>query len=240
MRVLLPLKEFSAAKQRLAGVLSPVERQHLFQAMVVDVLEVLCAHPQLGPVTLCSRDPAAAWLASHFGVECLAETELGASGLNPVVNAAARHFAARGESELLVVHGDLPLLDDTDIDLLLQAHRGQPGATVTLAPDQLRQGTNLLAWRPLGAFRTEYGPHSFQRHCAQAERLGMALSICALPGGRCDVDEPADLLALVAEDWEGRAGNTLKFLHESGLARRLRAMLQGEGSAPLGERYGRV
>ena len=98
----------------------------------------------------------------------------------------------------------------------------------------------VLAWRGLPMFRTEYGPNSFQRHCAQAQRLGAALAVCALPGGRCDIDEPADLLALVAEDNEGRAGNTLKFLHESDLARRLRAMLQGAGQSPLGERYGRL
>lgn len=240
MRALVPLKEFSAAKQRLAGLLSPVERAHLFQAMVVDVLEVLCAQPQLGPVTLCSRDPAATWLASHFGIEFLAETELGASGLNGVVNAAAAHFRAAGEEELLVVHGDLPLLGELDLELLLQAHHAHTGPAVTLAPDQVRQGTNLLAWRQLPVFRTEYGPNSFQRHCAQAQRLGAELTVCALPGGRCDIDEPADLLALVAEDNEGRAGNTLKFLHESGLARRLRAMLQGAGQPPLGERYGRL
>lgn len=238
MRVLVPLKEFSAAKQRLAGILSPVERSHLFQAMVVDVLEVLCAQSGLGPVTLCSRDPAAAWLASHFGIEFLAEGGLGATGLNAVVNAAAARFRDAGEDELLVIHGDLPLLDGLDLELLLHAHNASRGPAVTLAPDQLRQGTNLLAWRQLPAFRTEYGPNSFQRHCAQARELDAALSICALPGGRCDVDEPADLLALIAEDNEGRAGNTLKFLHESGLARRLRAMLQGAGPAPLGERYG--
>jgi 2-phospho-L-lactate guanylyltransferase len=41
MWALLPLKRFSAAKQRLAGVLSPAERRSLVLAMASDVLDTL-------------------------------------------------------------------------------------------------------------------------------------------------------------------------------------------------------
>ena len=43
MWALLPLKRFSSAKQRLAGVLTPTERRALVLAMASDVLATLAA-----------------------------------------------------------------------------------------------------------------------------------------------------------------------------------------------------
>lgn len=236
MRVLLPLKEFAAAKQRLAGVLSPTERSRLFQAMVEDVLFAISGHPEVDDVVICSSDPAAAWLACYYEVDFLPE-RAATGGLNGAVNAAVRQFAAAGLREVLVVHGDLPLLSGADISTLLAAHRAQPGAAgvgaagvgaaVTIAPDRRRTGTNLMAWQPLDAFEAHYGRDSFQRHCAQAREAGAALTVCELPGGGCDIDEPEDLLLLLRQPPQGLARYTLSYLQDSGVSARLLAMHRG-------------
>lgn len=228
MHVLLPLKEFAAAKQRLAGVLSAPERAQLFEAMVDDVLNVLTAHHAIERVVICSRDRAAVWLARYYEVEFLHEDQLGApaGGLNTVVNAAARRCAAQGGGELMVVHGDLPLLSEDDVSRFVAAHRAARGPAVTIAPDRRHSGTNLLAWRDLPAFATQYGAHSLQQHSAQARALGAALTLCDLPGARCDIDEPEDLLLLTRAPRD-IAARTLAYLRDSGIAARLTAMLQG-------------
>lgn len=258
MQVLLPLKEFAAAKQRLAGVLSAPERAQLFEAMVDDVLNVLTAHPAIERVVICSRDRAAVWLARYYEVEFLHEDQLDAAsgavpatGLNHVVNAAARRCVAQGATELMVVHGDLPLLSEDDLSRFVAAHRGTRGPAVTIAPDRRHSGTNLLAWRALPAFVTQYGVDSLQRHSAQARELGAALTLCDLPGACCDIDEPEDLL-LLSGAARNTAARSLVYLQDSGIAARLAAMLQGDSgnsrnedpfrvgaNGQCGESYGR-
>jgi 2-phospho-L-lactate guanylyltransferase len=229
MQVLLPLKEFAASKQRLAGVLSATERACLLQSMVGDVLAVLTQHRDIERIAICSRDRAAQWLANCYDVEFIDEQRTHTADLNAAVNAAVNGLADAGCSDILVVHGDLPLLSAQDLSTFLQRHRDAQSSAVTIAPDRRGIGTNLLAWRPLGQFQTQYGADSFAQHCAQARALSAQLSICELPGARCDIDEPDDLLLMLAQSHqESVAHNTISFLHESGIAERLHTMQLGE------------
>jgi 2-phospho-L-lactate guanylyltransferase len=241
MQVLLPLKEFAAAKQRLAGVLSAPERAQLFEAMVDDVLNVLTAQPAIERVVICSRDRAAVWLARYYEVEFLHEDQLEAAALdrspaaggalNAVVNAAARRCLAQGATDLLVVHGDLPLLNDADLSHFIERHQAGTGPAVTIAPDLRHSGTNLLAWRGLPEFTTCYGTNSLQQHCAQARALGVEPTLCELAGARCDIDEPEDLMLLLRTAAPRQAARTLAYLQSSGIAARIALMLQGEAGA---------
>lgn len=240
MQVLLPLKEFAAAKQRLAGVLSAAERAQLFEAMVEDVLLVLTQHSEIKKIAICSRDQAARWLANYYDVEFIDEKNLSALDLNQAVNQAAKKIHARGECDLLVVHGDLPLLRANDISDFLHVHcngcssgdssgDGAGGGSgnspaVTMVSDRHGIGTNLLAWRALPSFCAAYGEHSFQRHCAQARALNIEPVVCDLSSARCDIDEPEDLLFLLSQNANSCAEKTLDFLHRSGIAKRLRTM----------------
>lgn len=229
MQVLLPLKEFAVSKQRLAGVLSATERARLLQSMVCDVLGVLTQHRDIERIAICSRDRAAQWLANCYDVEFIDEQRTHAADLNAAVNAAVTGLADAGCSDILVVHGDLPLLSTQDISTFLQCHRDAHSSAVTIAPDRRGLGTNLLAWRPLRQFQAQYGADSFAQHRAQALSLDAQLSICELSGARCDIDEPDDLLLMLAQSHEKNvAHNTITFLHESGIAERLHSMQLGE------------
>jgi 2-phospho-L-lactate guanylyltransferase len=228
MQILLPLKEFAAAKQRLAGVLSSAERAQLFEAMVEDVLHVLTAHPSAGNIAICSRDQAARWLASYYGIEFIDEAKLLTCNLNETVYAASREVFARGENNLVVVHGDLPLLSANEFAEFLQTHNNRQASAVTIAPDRRASGTNLLAWRALPDFTTCYGENSFRRHCGQAKTLNVEPAICDLPGACCDIDEPEDLLRLLSQPSPPiNAIKSLAFLRGSGIADRLLAMQHG-------------
>ncbi len=235
MQVLLPLKEFAAAKQRLSGLLSAPERAQLFEAMVEDVLLVLTQHPAVENIAICSRDQSARWLANYYGVEFVDEAVLPAFDLNTAVNSAARKIFSRGESDVLVVHGDLPLLSVDDLTAFLQAHRNGREKAVTIAPDRRGTGTNLLAWRGLPDFTASYGENSFQRHCARARLLNIEPTICDLPGTCCDIDEPDDLLLLLSRPATGRATKSLTFLRDSGVAARLLAMQGGANHLHSGD-----
>jgi 2-phospho-L-lactate/phosphoenolpyruvate guanylyltransferase len=87
MWALLPLKRFSAAKQRLAGVLSPSERRSLVLAMASDVLDTLSlllkpgttepggfeGAARLEGIAVLSAEPEAEELARRYGARFIAE-----------------------------------------------------------------------------------------------------------------------------------------------------------------------
>lgn len=227
IRALVPIKAPTGAKQRLGKVLTLDERRGLARAMALDLLGLLSTHPGAGPVFVCGSDADTEALAREAGVQYLPEAELGCTGLSAVVNAAAARFAAEGVGDLLVVHGDLPLLTHAELKQFLALHGAAGPHAVTAAPDRWRGGTNLLAWRPLPTFKVEYGEGSFDRHCASAKRAGAQLSVCELQGGSLDIDEPADLEAAAQKLNAGIAPNTRAFVTQHHIADKLGEQSRG-------------
>jgi 2-phospho-L-lactate guanylyltransferase len=64
---------------------------------------------------------------------------------------------------------------------------------VTLAPDRSLDGTNVAGVPTRAGFRFSYGPGSFARHRAEAERCGLAVHLVYDARLACDVDTPEDL-----------------------------------------------
>ena len=180
---LIPIKLPALGKGRLAGVLGPDERQRLVRVMLDRVLDALLGSALIDRVAIVT--PAAKLTCRP--VEFLADCGL---GLNGSVQQAAATLAERGASELVVMHGDLPLARPEDIDELVLRGR-QSG--LALAPDQACVGTNAIYLRTGSGFRFQFGTQSFPIHLAEALRCGLAPTIVERPGLAFDVDLPADL-----------------------------------------------
>ena len=120
IQALLPLKDLVGAKSRLSGILSPSQRRALAQAMVEDVLCVLASHSMIDGVTLVSDDPSAHLLASSYGAHHVDERKLACRGLNPVLEYCSARLLHKYASVVLVLHGDLPLLNDDDVTAMLR------------------------------------------------------------------------------------------------------------------------
>ena len=65
---------------------------------------------------------------------------------------------------------------------------------ITLVSDRYGNGTNVMALPTGIGFRFSYGPGSFARHRAEAERIGISVRILDRPDLAWDVDEPADVV----------------------------------------------
>lgn len=186
--VLVPVKAFAKAKARLAPTLDPGRRAALARAMAQRVL--LAAAP-LPVAVVCDDEEVARW-ASERGAVVLGEP---GRGLNGAVQTGVARLGAAGASEVLVVHGDLPLAEG------IVSLAGHPG--VTLVPDRKEDGTPVVCVPASAGFRFSYGPGSFQRHVREARRLGFDPRIVRVPALRADVDEPGDL-PLSSTVWDGR------------------------------------
>lgn len=241
MWALLPLKNICDAKQRLSSVLTPEERSGLFFAMVKDVLTVLQSHPEIDNTLIVSDDVAAQQLACDYGAELLTESELNVCGLNEAVQAGVGDLARRGFDDVMVIHGDLPLVSSAEISQLIDVHQqqlrhrnntdGRAGglSALTIAPDERREGTNCLLCSPASNMTYCYGVNSFSLHASQARNISMPLRVAYLPGAACDIDTPQDLMALVQRATPSNAQHSHHYISAHDLAARL-------ALAPVGER----
>jgi 2-phospho-L-lactate guanylyltransferase len=178
MLVLVPVKAFGRAKLRLADVLDAPARAALAREMAD---RVLTAAAPLPVAVVCDDDEVAAW-ATDRGARVLWRPGL---GLNGAVADGVATLAGEGVDRVLVTHADLPLA--TDFEELL-ADDG-----IVLVPDRHEDGTNVISIPASCGFGFAYGPGSFPRHRAEAERLGLPLTIHRPPRLTWDVDVPADL-----------------------------------------------
>ncbi len=179
MLVLVPVKAFGRAKVRLADVLDAPARAALAREMAD---RVLAATGDLPVAVVCDDDEVAAWAEGH-GARVLWRP---GHGLNGAVNDAVATLAAEGLDRVLVAHADLPLA--TGFEELVAPTDG-----VVLVPDRHEDGTNVASVPAAAGFAFAYGPGSFARHCAEAERLGLELTVHRPPRLTWDVDVPADL-----------------------------------------------
>jgi len=174
----VPIKDFRRAKLRLAPCLDAQERSRLARAMAA---QVIAAAAPLPTVVVCD-DEAVAGFARDL--HCHVEWTPGL-GLNGAVAEAVRRAAARAVDRVVVSHADLPLA----VDLAVVADFDG----VTLVPDRHGQGTNVASVPALAGFGWAYGVGSFERHQAEARRLGLPLRVMEPPSLTWDVDRPDDL-----------------------------------------------
>lgn len=200
---LVPLKNLGRAKERLAAGLAPGVRRELVAAMALDVLAALRAVPlPSGRILLVSDDPEAVVLARDAGVGIFAPGPAAGDPLNAALTEATRHVCERGAAQLLVLHADLPCITAAELRALIAADRkreaGGHDARVTLVSDGAGSGTNCLLSTPPGMLPYRFGADSRRLHREAAEAAGVAYAEYASAGLMRDIDQPAELAALVA------------------------------------------
>ncbi|MBP1703756.1 MAG: cofC, partial [Chloroflexi bacterium] len=170
-------------------MLSEDERADLNRRLLVHTLTILGSIPEIEHILVISRDPAALSLARNHGARTVQEN--GTPQLNVALARATvvvKNYHTHG---VLIVPADLPLLTPEDVRLMLDHATAPP--VVVVAPDRHKEGTNCLLICPVGLIEYEFGPGSFQKHCAQAIRAGARLEIVDLPSLALDMDLPEDL-----------------------------------------------
>jgi 2-phospho-L-lactate guanylyltransferase len=187
----LPVKRFSAAKQRLHPPYSPAQRRALAEAMVGDVLAALAAVGDLEATIVVSGEPVACELADAQGALVVRdEADAGQSAAAVLGIARAREA---GFERVLLVPGDCPALDPAEVTALL----GHP-EPVVIVPDRHGTGTNALALSPPGVIEPAFGPGSRERHERLAAQANVGHRVAALPSLGLDVDTDGALRALAA------------------------------------------
>lgn len=179
--VLVPVKAFADAKQRLGGRLDASGRVRLAREMAAVVLAAAAPMP-VWVVT--DDDDVTAWAFDH-GAQVVRQRR---PGLSAAVNDAVDEIGASGIDRVVVAHADLPLATDLSVVVGIDG--------VTLVPDRRDDGTNVASIPTTAGFVFSYGPDSFRRHITEAERIGLPVHVLRDHALGWDIDHPDDLTNL--------------------------------------------
>lgn len=203
--ILVPVKNLSAAKQRLALVLDQASRTKLAQAMLHDVVEAIAAWTRRPACALVTSDPFAVELARQYGFEIIPDPAN--PGETGAIDMATRLCVARGIDSTLVIPADIPLIRAGELDQIL-AHAPHEGSVLVPAADG--RGTNAAFRRPANLFPLSFGNDSFRPHRAVAQATGKPCIVLHLASIGVDVDNPEDLQQLLMYPGETRTQSLLR------------------------------
>ena len=162
--ILIPVKNSSFAKQRLASILDQPARTELAQAMLYDVVSALAEWRNRPPMALVTNDPFAIKLAGQYEFEVIPDpTNPGETG---AIEMATRICVERGIESSLVIPADIPLIEAWEFEEILKQ---APAEGSVLVPAADGRGTNAAFRRPAGLFPLRFGNDSFKPHLAAAQ-----------------------------------------------------------------------
>ena len=174
--VLLPLKQFDLAKERLRRA-GTVDATAIARALATAV--ITACRPRR--IVIVGENVQLERFAAEHGVEYF---ESAALELNGAVHNAYRRIASSG-SRIFVVHGDLR--EPAGLGTF------EPEDGVTVVTDHHGSGTPVLVLPGGMDFHFHYGPDSALLHRLEAQRLGVNVHVIGDSVWSRDVDEVNDL-----------------------------------------------
>lgn len=203
--ILVPVKNLSNAKQRLAPILDQASRTELAQSMLFDVLETLGKWQNRPEVGIVTSDPFAIELAEHFRFAVIPDHRNVSE--TDAIEMATERCVERGAKSTLVIPGDIPLVQAWELQKILEL---APAEGAVLVPAGDRRGTNAAFRSPANLFPLRFGNDSFKPHQAAATATGKPCIVVPLPGIALDVDNPGDLSQLLTAPGNTRAQRLLR------------------------------
>jgi 2-phospho-L-lactate guanylyltransferase len=194
--VVIPMKPLATAKSRLAPLLSNQKRQQLVITLFKNTLSVLSNWNQIGGILVVSADKGIQYLAPHVPITFLQEDQ--ERGLNASIELAASKLAAQNVESILVIHADLPFLNQVALNQILEESI-KPG--ICIAPDHNKTGTNVLYVSPPKIIPFSYGENSFHKHLESAREIGLPARCVLSEPLSMDIDLPADLTRILHHDF---------------------------------------
>lgn len=178
--VVVPIKDFSAAKQRLSPTLNSDQRSSLARAMAE---AVLAAAKPLGVVVACDSQAVADW-ARERGA---AVSWTPGTDLNGSLTMTLQKVASAGVSRAVIAHADLPFATD------LARFADLGSSEVVIVSDRVGDGTNVMSLPTPAGFPLRYGQGSCAKHREAAQNAGLSVVLVDDERLGWDIDGPDDL-----------------------------------------------
>lgn len=126
--------------------------------------------------------------------------------LNTDLKAAVEYCMNKSVESLLILPGDIPLIQKTDVELVISS---SSGTAVVIVPSRDDLGTNALLLRPPNVISPAFGPNSYQSHLHLAARQTKDVKTLRIARVSLDIDEPKDIEDFVSFSGESASRDFL-------------------------------
>jgi 2-phospho-L-lactate guanylyltransferase len=168
--------------------------------MLFDVLETLATWTNRPEVGIVTSDEFAIELARRFEFQVIPDDANRSE--TDAIEMATKVCESRHVDSTLVIPGDIPLINASELEQILEA---APVEGSVLVPAADGRGTNAAWRRPAGLFPLRFGNDSFKPHLTAARATQKQCVVLSLPGIALDIDNPSDLRQLAEAPGETRA-----------------------------------
>jgi 2-phospho-L-lactate guanylyltransferase len=189
--VIVLVKAFGSAKQRLRPALGPSSRRALARRNARLAVRAAVAGDH---VLVVAGGEGVAALAGVWGADVLLEPRQ--EGQNVAASRGIFRAMSAGADAVLLLSSDLPLVTAESVRELLDSAAAIDGPLVMAVPAIGRGGTNALYLRPPGAIALHFGDDSLDKFRRDAESRGVEFAIHHSEAMALDLDEPSDLTRL--------------------------------------------
>jgi 2-phospho-L-lactate guanylyltransferase len=212
--ILIPVKDLSCAKQRLAQLLTQDERTRIAWLMLETTCAAAAGVRNVDRLAVVTLYPPAISLAEKYGMEVIGETAQTSESAS--VDFGSHELKKRGASSVLRLPLDLPLIKTEDIEMILSY--GKPRQHVVIVPSRDGSGTNAILRSPPDLFPSHFGPGSLGKHLQEAENAKAECEVIHLPRVALDIDDPEDVKEMMEQ---GRGTPLWEVLINLGIDERL-------------------
>jgi 2-phospho-L-lactate guanylyltransferase len=188
--VVVLVKDFGSAKQRLEPALDPGERMVLARANAARAIRAAAGER----VLVVAGSEEVATLAAELGAEALVESRQ--EGQNVAAQRGIGRAVEGGADAVLLLSSDLPLVTKQAVRRLLDAAGRLEPPAVMAVPAVGRGGTNALYLHPPRAIGLHFGADSLAAFRREAQGEGVRFVVHRSAEMALDLDEPADLARL--------------------------------------------
>jgi 2-phospho-L-lactate guanylyltransferase len=189
--VVVLVKDFASAKQRLQPALGPKARQALARRNAQLAVRAAGAGDR---VLVVAGSDEVAKVAKAWGADVLLEPRQ--EGQNVAAARGIARAVEGGAGAVLLLSSDLPLVTVEAVREVLQS-AARYEAPVAVAVEAIgRGGTNALYLRPPTAITLSFGDDSLAKFRHEAESRGVTFVVHRSDAMALDLDEPGDLARL--------------------------------------------
>ena len=189
--VIVLIKDFDSAKQRLQPALGPRARRSLARRNARLAVRAAAAGDR---VLVVAGSEEVAALAKSWGADVIAEPRQ--EGQNVAAARGIARAVACGAGAVLLLSSDLPLVTVDAVRDVIESASRREGPVVVAVPAVGRGGTNGLYLRPPNAITLHFGADSLDKFRQEAQSRGVEFAVHHSDAMALDLDEPGDLARL--------------------------------------------
>jgi 2-phospho-L-lactate guanylyltransferase len=189
--IVVLIKDFGSAKQRLQPALGPKSRRALAQRNAELAVRAAAAGDR---VLVIAGSQEVAELAAAWGADVLLEPRQ--EGQNVAAGRGIALAVEGGADAVLLLSSDLPLVTIEAVREVIESATRLDAPVAMAVAATGRGGTNALYLRPPGAITLQFGSDSLAKFQHEAESRGVNFVVHHSESLALDLDEPGDLVRL--------------------------------------------